>query len=143
MWLLLTVVLAQPAHAPPPWSAPLAPALTEWKTPEAASPRARATFLQTIARGAYQSYRVTLSSAKGDNCRFAPSCSLYGHQAIEKVGLVFGLVLFGARLMRGHVNFDRFYRFDGARLLDPLEDTLDWLVAPEETPRWRSLQRSP
>ena len=50
--------------------------------------------------------------------------------------------MFGARLMRAHLNFDRFYRFDGVRLVDPLEDTLDWLVAPEETPRWRSLLRS-
>ncbi|MDP3506088.1 MAG: membrane protein insertion efficiency factor YidD [Myxococcales bacterium] len=131
---LVTVVLTQ--VAPGPFSAPLAPTFPEPAPEAVATPEARPTFLQTIARGAYGAYRATLSTAKGSNCNFSPSCSVYGHQAIETVGLVPGLLLFGARLMRGHVNFDRFYRFDGARLVDPLDDTLAWLTPREEDLRW-------
>ena len=92
--------------------------------------------LAHLLRGLVHVYRWTLSPILGANCRFEPSCSLYGHQAIEHLGLVPGLVLFGARLMRAHLNADRFYRFDGARLLDPLDDTLDWLTPREDHPRW-------
>lgn len=99
---------------------------------------ARPTVLQTIGRCFYFAYRATLSTAKGNNCAFEPSCSLYGHQAIEALGLLPGLLLFGARLMRSHLNFDRFYRFSGARLLDPLDDTLDWLLARERSITWSS-----
>jgi putative component of membrane protein insertase Oxa1/YidC/SpoIIIJ protein YidD len=130
----LLAVLAQ--VAPFPWDQPLAPAFPAPEAVAAPSPEARPTLLQTIGRGFYFAYRATISSAKGSNCRFEPSCSLYGHQAIEHLGLVPGLVLFGARLMRAHLNADRFYRFDGARLLDPLDDTLDWLTPREDHPRW-------
>jgi putative component of membrane protein insertase Oxa1/YidC/SpoIIIJ protein YidD len=131
---LLAVVLAQ--VAPGPWDQPLAPAFPQPEPVQAPPPEARPTTLQTIGRGFYFAYRATLSRAKGSNCAFEPSCSLYGHQAIEHLGLVPGLLLFGARLMRGHLNVDRFYRFDGARLLDPLDDTLDWLTPREDHPRW-------
>lgn len=128
------VVLGQ--VAPGPWDQPLAPTFDLPAVEVALDAPARPTTLQTIGRGFYFAYRATLSNAKGNNCLFEPSCSLYGHEAIEHVGLVPGLLLFGARLMRSHLNFDRFYRFDGARLLDPLDETLDWLTPREDHPRW-------
>jgi putative component of membrane protein insertase Oxa1/YidC/SpoIIIJ protein YidD len=124
--------------SPGPWEQPLAPVFTEGAPVAAERADARPTVLQTIGRGFYFAYRATLSSAKGNTCAFEPSCSLYGHQAIEALGLVPGLLLFGARLMRSHLNFDRFYRFSGARLLDPLDDTLDWLLARETSTPWSS-----
>lgn len=132
--LLLALVLGQ--VSPGPWDEPLAPVLAQPVVLLAPEAPVRPTFLQTIGRGFYFAYRATLSSAKGSNCLFEPSCSVYGHQAIERLGLLPGLLLFGARLMRAHLNFDRFYRFDGARLVDPLDDTLDWLTPTEEHPRW-------
>jgi putative component of membrane protein insertase Oxa1/YidC/SpoIIIJ protein YidD len=130
----LLLLLAQ--IAPGPWDQPLAPAFPVERPAAEPAQEPRPTVLQTIGRGFYFAYRATLSKAKGSNCAFEPSCSLYGHQAIEHLGLVPGLFLFGARLMRSHLNFDRFYRFDGARLLDPLDDTLDWLTPREDHPRW-------
>lgn len=141
MSAVFLMVLAQ--VAPPPWDMPLAPGFPEPVAYASPADEVRPTVLQTIGRGFYSAYRATLSSAKGNTCIFQPSCSVYGHQAIEHLGLVPGLVLFGARLIRAHLNFDRFYRFDGARLLDPLDDTLGWLTPREDHPRWYwlSLQR--
>jgi putative component of membrane protein insertase Oxa1/YidC/SpoIIIJ protein YidD len=134
LFTLVTVILTQ--VSPGPFDAPLAPTFPAETPVVPTAPDSRPMFLQTIARGAYGAYRATLSNAKGSNCNFAPSCSVYGHQAIEHLGLIPGLLLFGARLMRGHVNFDRFYRFDGARLVDPLDDTLAWLTPREGDLRW-------
>jgi putative component of membrane protein insertase Oxa1/YidC/SpoIIIJ protein YidD len=140
--LFVLVLLSQTPQAPLPWSAELAPPLGVELPVTAPAAEARPSYLQTLARGAYSLYRGTLSRAKGANCNFAPSCSRYGHEAIERVGLPLGLVLFGARLMRAHLNFDRFYRFDGDHLVDPLDDTLDWLLGEGGQDRWHSLPRS-
>lgn len=139
---LTLLLLAQTPQAPLPWGNELAPPMAVERPATEAEAETRPSFLQTIGRGAFLAYRATLSHAKGNNCRFSPSCSLYGHQAIERVGLPLGLLLFGARLMRGHLNFDRFYRFDGALLVDPLDDTLDWLLGEGLHFRWSSLPPS-
>ncbi|MBL9039462.1 MAG: membrane protein insertion efficiency factor YidD [Archangium sp.] len=132
--MLAFVTAAVVAQSPGPWSAPLAPAFDLESPVPVSEPMARPSLSQTIARGVYLAYRATLSSAKGPNCAFSPSCSLYGHQAIERVGLGLGLVLFGARLMRGHLNVDRFYRFEGVHLVDPLDATLSWLWPDQVAP---------
>jgi uncharacterized protein len=47
-------------------------------------------------------YRYLLSPLLGMNCRFYPSCSAYGLQAIECHGAVFGSALTAWRSMRGN-----------------------------------------
>jgi putative membrane protein insertion efficiency factor len=40
-----------------------------------------------LARGLIQTYRVTLSSVAGRNCRYLPTCSAYMDEAIARHGL--------------------------------------------------------
>ncbi|ROR03552.1 hypothetical protein EDC27_0089 [Desulfosoma caldarium] len=47
-------------------------------------------------------YQVCLSPFLGVHCRFYPSCSAYMYQAIERHGLVAGVVLGGRRLLKCH-----------------------------------------
>lgn len=45
-------------------------------------------------------YQKTVSRALAPRCRYHPSCSEYAVQAIEKFGILRGLVLAGWRLVR-------------------------------------------
>jgi len=47
-------------------------------------------------------YRLGISPLIGPRCRFWPSCSEYGQQALARHGLIRGLWLTGARLVRCH-----------------------------------------
>lgn len=47
-------------------------------------------------------YRYGISPVIGPRCRFYPSCSEYGIDALRRFGLVRGLWLTGARLVRCH-----------------------------------------
>jgi putative membrane protein insertion efficiency factor len=47
-------------------------------------------------------YRYGISPVIGPRCRFHPSCSEYGIDALRRFGLVRGLWLTGARLVRCH-----------------------------------------
>jgi len=47
-------------------------------------------------------YKKFISPFLGTRCRFYPSCSDYTFQAIEKYGLVKGLLLGGKRLLKCH-----------------------------------------
>jgi putative membrane protein insertion efficiency factor len=62
-------------------------------------------------------YRYGISPVIGPRCRFFPSCSDYGQQALDRFGLLRGLWLTGVRLVRCHP------WNDGG--LDPLPDTFD------------------
>jgi putative membrane protein insertion efficiency factor len=62
-------------------------------------------------------YRYGISPIIGPRCRFFPSCSEYGQQALGRFGLVRGLWLTGRRLVRCQP------WNDGG--LDPLPDTFD------------------
>jgi len=62
-------------------------------------------------------YRYGISPLIGPRCRFYPSCSEYGQQALGRFGLLRGSWLTGARLVRCHP------WNDGG--LDPLPDTFD------------------
>jgi putative membrane protein insertion efficiency factor len=47
-------------------------------------------------------YRYGISPVIGPRCRFYPSCSEYGIEALGRFGLLRGLWLTGARLVRCH-----------------------------------------
>jgi putative membrane protein insertion efficiency factor len=45
-------------------------------------------------------YQHLFSPAYGDRCKYYPSCSEYAAQAVERFGILRGLVLAGWRLLR-------------------------------------------
>ncbi len=62
-------------------------------------------------------YRYGVSPVIGPRCRFHPSCSEYGLEALRRFGLARGAWLIGARLVRCHP-----WHPGG---VDPLPDTFD------------------
>lgn len=50
----------------------------------------------------FKSYRKYISPLMRPSCRFLPTCSLYGIEAIEKYGAVKGLYLTIKRLLKCH-----------------------------------------
>jgi putative component of membrane protein insertase Oxa1/YidC/SpoIIIJ protein YidD len=136
------LVLHNGGISPKPFATPQAPSLS----PKAAVPRPEApTYLQTIALGAYWTYRATLSAAKGPNCVFKPSCSAFGKEAIAAHGLIAGLFLFAARLLRAHVNYGEWLYpnvLGEPWLSHSLHDATSFLNHPELLP-WTTLFASP
>ncbi len=65
-------------------------------------------------------YQRLISPALGARCKYYPSCSEYAAQAIERFGILRGLVLAGWRLLRcnpwSHGGFDP---VDAQRLFRP------------------------
>ena len=58
-------------------------------------------FLKVI----FQSYRLTFGAlffSLGVRCRFEPSCSEYGEEAVRKFGILKGGIMAGARICRCH-----------------------------------------
>lgn len=53
-------------------------------------------------RGLLQAYRLLLSPWIGSACRFTPTCSVYGLEAIERHGAARGGLLTARRLLRCH-----------------------------------------
>ena len=45
-------------------------------------------------------YQLVLSPMVGERCKYYPSCSQYAAQAIQRFGILRGLVLAGWRLLR-------------------------------------------
>lgn len=60
-----------------------------------------ASFKLTL-KGLIQAYRWFVSPMLGVNCRFAPSCSEYALEAVERHGALRGSVLAAGRLCRCH-----------------------------------------
>ncbi|MFQ6059118.1 MAG: membrane protein insertion efficiency factor YidD [Anaerolineae bacterium] len=58
--------------------------------------------MRLIALALIRAYQKTLSRVLPPTCRFVPSCSEYGYQAIEKYGLLKGGWLAIKRLGRCH-----------------------------------------
>ncbi len=52
--------------------------------------------------GLIRLYQLTLSPLLGANCRFEPSCSEYGLQAVKKYGALKGSYLALKRILRCH-----------------------------------------
>ncbi len=68
----------------------------------AAKTSARLGVGQVIAIALIQLYRYTLAFVLGGHCRFEPSCSRYGLEAIATHGFWRGSWLSGARILRCH-----------------------------------------
>ena len=47
-------------------------------------------------------YKSVVSPILGQHCRYHPTCSMYTYEAIEKYGLIKGLILGTKRLLRCH-----------------------------------------
>jgi putative membrane protein insertion efficiency factor len=47
-------------------------------------------------------YQLAISPMLGPRCRFHPSCSCYAHTAVERFGVLRGLVLSVRRVARCH-----------------------------------------
>jgi uncharacterized protein len=58
------------------------------------------TALRSLARLPISLYQRLLSPAVGERCKYHPSCSQYAKQAIERFGILRGLVLAAWRLLR-------------------------------------------
>ena len=55
---------------------------------------------RTLLIGLVRGYRLLLSPWVGQSCRFAPTCSVYAIQALQKHGAVIGTGLAGWRILR-------------------------------------------
>jgi len=53
-------------------------------------------------RALLRGYRVAISPAIGQVCRYSPSCSVYAEQAVEQWGVVRGGYLALRRVLRCH-----------------------------------------
>ncbi|MDD2889910.1 MAG: membrane protein insertion efficiency factor YidD [bacterium] len=84
----------------------------------------------SIATGLIRVYQVVISPRQGEVCNFTPSCSHYGYEAVEKKGIIEGILMTADRLER--CNYfawqykDKYYKtkFDttrGNKLYDPVE----------------------
>jgi len=58
--------------------------------------------LQKVLLAAIRMYRRYVSPLKPRTCRFYPTCSVYGLQAIEKYGAVRGTWMLVRRILRCH-----------------------------------------
>ena len=58
------------------------------------------TLLRRVAILPIRAYQLLLSPMVGQRCRYYPSCSEYAAQAIQRYGILRGLVLAGWRLLR-------------------------------------------
>jgi putative membrane protein insertion efficiency factor len=58
--------------------------------------------MKKVALFLIRSYKSVLSPVLGRHCRFYPTCSAYTHEAIEKFGLLKGMILGIKRLLRCH-----------------------------------------
>ena len=58
--------------------------------------------MKHVLMGLIRMYQLTLSRALPPSCRFSPSCSHYGYEAIEKYGALKGSWMAVKRVSRCH-----------------------------------------
>ena len=74
--------------------------------------------MKKVFIGTIRFYRILISPFLGQNCRFFPSCSLYGQIAIERYGVIRGGWLIFKRLLKCHP-----WHVGG---YDPVPDVFSW-----------------
>ncbi len=57
---------------------------------------------RSLARGVLRGYQIFISPWLPDSCRFTPTCSVYGMQAIDKYGIIKGSWMATRRILRCH-----------------------------------------
>ena len=57
-------------------------------------------FVRWLAILPIRAYQLLISPMLGEHCRYYPSCSVYAVQAVQRFGILRGLVLAGWRLLR-------------------------------------------
>ena len=57
-------------------------------------------WLRVVAVLPIRTYQIAISPMLGDRCRYYPSCSAYAVQAVDRFGILRGLVLAVWRLLR-------------------------------------------
>jgi uncharacterized protein len=71
-------------------------------------PKDKKSFATKFALGALRFYKAYLSLFVGGSCRFAPTCSMYAYEAVERFGVARGSWLALKRLLRCHPLSGRF-----------------------------------
>lgn len=82
------------APPPDPEASPLAAPSTDVEAPRKVS------LAVLLCRSAIRGYQRFLSPYLGAHCRFAPTCSAYAIDALEKYGLILGLAKASWRILR-------------------------------------------
>ena len=83
-----------------------------------------------IAENLLSFYRNVISPLDGDRCVMAPTCSLYGHQAVREYGPWMGMVLIADRLLHEADEIPLvpiIIERNEKLYLDPLESNTYWL----------------
>ncbi len=97
--IILCIITATPVCAHfPPWDADVT-------VPAEAQRRTNTTphvynAAQAIGYFFIRLFQVVVSPQDGPNCRFTPTCSEYGRQAVMRYGIIVGGFLAGDRLIR-------------------------------------------
>lgn len=78
-------------------------------------------FFQSAALVWIRIYQKGISSQDLPSCVFHPSCSRFAFGAIERFGLLKGILLAGDRLLRCNPFAHNHYQFDGEKFSDPVE----------------------
>lgn len=94
-----------------------------------ASPPAFGSPLDQLGTGMIQFYQRVLSSQDGANCPMRPTCSEFTLQAIQRYGLVQGILIGADRLLRDNPwSHDYPIGSTGNRffLVDPVEEHVLW-----------------
>lgn len=58
--------------------------------------------MKHLVLAAIRLYRLTLGRVLPPSCRFEPSCSVYGYEAVNKHGVIGGVWLATKRISRCH-----------------------------------------
>lgn len=76
-----------------------------------------------VLNGLFIFYKSFVSSQDGGSCTFTPSCSEYGLLAVQKKGVVVGMLATFDRLTRCNGLSPRQYKFDPDKklLIDPVD----------------------
>jgi len=77
-------------------------------------------FFQSSALVWIRIYQKGISSQDLPACVFHPSCSRFAFGAIEEFGAIRGVLLAGDRLLRCNPFANKYYQFDGEKLIDPV-----------------------
>lgn len=101
--------------------------------PEHRAPRTSSTPAEGPVRAAawlwFRAYQATLSRVDGTTCRFRPTCSGFGIEAVREHGLL-GVILTFGRLHRSHADEKHYPMTNPPFLDDPVSNYTFWLREP-------------